>query len=140
MTRCQGTVARIAALILPALLLAAPEAWAQQARSTAALVAKQTGVGNSSFDCTSQTIGTTAVQILTNNPARYEVVVVNTGASICEVLSNNQVSTTFGVVLTAGGGELTESVRDDLMLPTFQHFAVCAAAGTTLTVCQGTIQ
>ncbi len=116
------------------LLLLAGTALAQSnPRTTQDLLKELYGLVNAPYIQESNvTVGTTPVQIRTANAARVELVVSNTGTSNCSVSTSDLVTITQGTVLGSGGGILVEGFRDDLLIPTQEHWAVCAAAGGTL--------
>lgn len=86
------------------------------------------------------TVGTTATRLLKANAARIETVIIDTGSSSCTVSTSNQVTTTSGVVLAANGGVQVLTWRDDLTMPTKEHWAVCSSAGGTLHVVELILQ
>lgn len=80
------------------------------------------------------TVGTTPVRVLAFDADRFELLVINTSTATCDLLPSPTVSTTNGIVLGAGGGNTIVSVREDLLMPTLEWWAVCSAAGSALTV------
>lgn len=79
-------------------------------------------------------IGTTAVRLVKNAPDRFALMVSNPSSSDCYALPSPLVSTTNGYKIAAAGGILITTVKDDLMLPSREWWAVCAASSTALTV------
>jgi hypothetical protein len=63
-----------------------------------------------------------ANQFLPNNGDRLGLVIINTSLNNIFVGLSNQVSSLFGILLTANGGSLTANVRQDLTLPTRAWF------------------
>lgn len=75
------------------------------------------------------TLSTTAQRIVKNDPERTSLVLVNNGSVTIYVAPSNTVSSTVGIPLSAGGGYLSLTIRDDDTLPTREWWAV-AASGT----------
>jgi hypothetical protein len=83
---------------------------------------------------TSPSVGTTAAQILPNDPASILTTVINVSANNCFILWDGTVSTSKGIELLSGGGSYSVNVRDDTVLPAYPHWAVCSGSSSSLTV------
>ena len=76
--------------------------------------------------------GNVAAQAVPNNGERVSLTVVNIGSGNLNLaLSSSLVSTTGGIFLAPGGGEINMNVRDDATLPARQWW-VSSGAGTTV--------
>lgn len=80
------------------------------------------------------TVGTSAVNLKLLDPARFQLCIINLSANACVAKPANDVTTTSGFQLVASGGFICVNARDDLSLPTYEWWAVCAAAGSSLYV------
>ena len=106
----------------------------QAVRSNADLLAFELGIQRPPLcSLTKASVGTAVTRILGNDPASIEVVIVNVSANKCYFGWDSSVSTTKGVLLS-NAGTLTEKLRDDTILPALEHWAVCAAASSNLTI------
>jgi len=76
-------------------------------------------------------VGIASVRVVENDPEAISLTIVNTGADNVYIAPNNQVSSTFGIILNPGG-TVSLSVRDDATLPSREWWALGASAGQTL--------
>lgn len=76
-------------------------------------------------------IQTTVTTICNNNPDRVGLVVINLGSNDVFAWIDNSVGTTKGVRLTANGGVMTLTVRDDYTLVAEQWIGI-ASGGASL--------
>lgn len=69
-------------------------------------------------------------RILSNNPDRFEVVIVNHDAVLMRVAPSRNVSATFGIPLDPSGGSTVITADDDGELVGYEWFIYSAAGGT----------
>lgn len=81
---------------------------------------------------TNPSISTTPVVVVSNNPDRVALAVVNLGAGNVFMALNNTPSASVGLLLGASGGSVTLNLRDDLTLPSRQWSAVCPSGGPSI--------
>lgn len=79
-------------------------------------------------------IQTSVTQVCNNNPDRVGLVVVNLGSFDVFVWTDNSVSTTKGVRLTANGGVMTLNVKDDYTLVAEQWIGIGSGGAALLGV------
>lgn len=80
------------------------------------------------------TIGVAVGSIVSANPDRVGLVIVNGGAADVFVWLDNTVSLTKGIRLTANGGSVTMTVRDDFTFPAQQWNGISSGAGNAMSV------
>lgn len=120
--------AAISVPLVAALFLCLPAPAAAQTTTTYGLVQKYYGLQTPPVTTDSDvSVGTTAKELTKNDGARIEDIFFNLGSSNCYISHSNQVSTSSGYALLAGGGGIVESWRDDLTLPTEAMWAVCSS-------------
>ena len=83
---------------------------------------------------TSATVGTSASRIVTNNPRRVKLVLLNLGASDVYVSFDSSVTTSAGIKLVASTGFLESNASDDGEEVLSEFWAISAAAGNTVMV------
>jgi len=69
-------------------------------------------------------VGTTPVEILRNNPDRFQWLVVNLSPNIVYLAFDKRVSTTRGIRLSANGGNASMHARDDGEAVTYPVWAI----------------
>ena len=118
------------------LLLSSISAYAQTAPNTTGQLLQRLYGLDQPPNCfyTNPSVGTSAQKILTNRAARFEDSVVNTSPNDCLILHSNAVSLTYGFWLKPQGGTWAEDFRIDTIQPTFELWAICNAAASTLQV------
>ena len=79
-------------------------------------------------------VGASATQLLSNNPNRLALTIVNTSAAALYLHPNNQVTSSLGIVLTAAGGALALNWEDDFDLVGSEWWAIAPVAGATVEV------
>jgi hypothetical protein len=79
---------------------------------------------------TNPTIQTTATMLVAANPDRVGLVIINLGTNDVYMALNNGVSTSNGVKLSAGGGNVSLNVNDDFTLVAREWDAI-ANGGTS---------
>jgi hypothetical protein len=89
---------------------------------------------------TTASVGASATRILTNDPTSISVAIINDSANTCYLAYDGSVSATNGVVLSSGGGNVTEDFRADLVLQTYEHWAYCTGASSALTIVRCDLQ
>lgn len=72
-------------------------------------------------------------KLLENSPNRLEFVVINNGTGRLWLYPSNAVSTTLGVVLAAGGGEVDFNWLEDFDLVGYEWWAIAEIAATPYT-------
>jgi len=87
-------------------------------------------VENETFVATSTTIGIA----IEGNGDRVALIMVNQGTTDLFVGTRPDISSTQAIRLTANGGSVTLTVRDDFTLPTRRWYAIAASATPTLYV------
>lgn len=80
------------------------------------------------------TVGTTPTLIARQNPNRLCLWIANNSASTLFVLPKNTVSSTNGFYIAPNGGTLVVQVKDDLILPSLNWYAIAGGAGSNITV------
>ena len=80
------------------------------------------------------TVGASATQLLRIGPNRLALTIVNNSATTVYVHPTNDVSSSLGVVLAAGGGNLELNWRDDFDVVGLEWWAVAAVAGAKVTI------
>jgi len=81
-----------------------------------------------------QTVDTTALQMLRNNPNRVAFVVFNLSSNNLYILHENTVSTTRGFHATASGGSIAVVWDEDFHLVGYEWWCVGDGAGTDFIV------
>lgn len=76
--------------------------------------------------------GTVPTLLVTQNPERIGLAIVNFGTSPIVVAPSAGVSTSRGIQLINGGGSLTMNVFQDGALPGREWYAISAVAGQTV--------
>ena len=79
-------------------------------------------------------VGTSAVEIAGGDGGRVVLVLVNLSANAIYVAPTPQVGASHGIYLGGNGGALTLGVRDDLILPSLQWYALANQAASSLYV------
>lgn len=129
------SIAYAAAAIALCLLLPARGVAASDVSTSQDFLNRLYGLVNPAAPVSSNpSVGTTATSIAAADPARFALLIVNLGTSSCYVAPFGQVSSTDGIILDSGGGFVSMTNRDDLLLPDYQWWAVCGASGQSLYV------
>ncbi|NIQ91313.1 MAG: hypothetical protein GWN93_20815 [Deltaproteobacteria bacterium] len=81
-----------------------------------------------------QTVGTSVVRVLPNNPNRLAFVIVNLSSNNVYVAWDLAVSTTRGVLLTPNGGSLTVVYEEDFETACWELFAIADGAASSIFV------
>lgn len=79
-------------------------------------------------------VGTTATAIVSNNPDRLALIVINESANDFAFGLTPQVTATTGIRLGANGGMVSMDVIEDLTLPAREWYGVASAAGSQIYV------
>lgn len=79
-------------------------------------------------------VGTTAVEILRNNPDRLGFVAINLSINEVYIAPVRDVSATRGIRLNANGGLLTMFYGEDFELVGYAFFALASGVGSTIFV------
>jgi len=77
-------------------------------------------------------VAVTATRVLIDNPRRLSVVIVNTGANPVYIAPDNQVSTSRGIYLAAGGGSMALKWTDDFESVSSERWAIGSGGVSTL--------
>ena len=131
-TRLRASLAQVFLILAAVVLLAlvSPSPARAQAGTTLDLLTHLYGITSAPvLQQKDVTVGTSAAQVTKDNASRFEVAYINTGTSACTVSHSDLVTATSGTLLTASGGALVEDFRSDMLLPTYQAWAVCTASG-----------
>ena len=83
---------------------------------------------------TTATIGTTFGQVVSSNPDRLGLLIINLSANTVYVSINSDVSATNGIRLGATGGSVSFNVTDDGMLLTRTWYGLATGAGSSIYV------
>ena len=83
---------------------------------------------------TSATVGTTASRIVTNNPRRVKLTLLNLGASDVYVGFDSSVTTSAGLKLVASTGTLESNASDDGEEVLVELWAISGTAGQTVMI------
>lgn len=75
-----------------------------------------------------------ATRILTDNPRRLSVLIMNTGANPVYIGLDNSVSSTRGIYLAAGGGAISLMWRDDFENQCHERWAIAVGGVSTIYV------
>ena len=81
-----------------------------------------------------KSIGVTAESVIPNDGERLFVLLVNLSTNLMYIGFDEAVGPDKGIFLAANGGSYAIDVREDMVLPTFQHYAVSAGAASSLYV------
>lgn len=92
--------------------------------------------GELTEDETSATVGTGVSTIITGDPDRLGLLILNLSANTLYVSINNDVSATNGIRLGANGGSLALNVTDDGMIQTRTWYGLATGAGSAVYVLQ----
>ena len=76
-------------------------------------------------------IETTVTKILSYNPNRLAVVIVNTGANNVYLAPSRIVAVGQGILLTANGGSATLNILEDFDLANMEWFGIADGAAST---------
>ena len=96
-------------------------------------IEKEFGVKTRSYeDPLTSTVGTSVTKILNNNPDRLAFTVVNLTAYDVYVAFDRQVSLTRGILISASGGSLTLTAKEDGELVGYEVFAISRTAASTI--------
>lgn len=79
-------------------------------------------------------VGTTAVEILPNNPNRLAAIIVNLSANSLYVLPDTAPTSTRGIQLVANGGALTLLWDEEFDLTGWSWFAIASGAASSILV------
>lgn len=82
---------------------------------------------------TTLNVQNTATQIVNNSPDRVNLVITNNGSFNIAITPFANGSPTTGIVLGAGGGNVTMNVRDDFELVSQNWFGISVGGATTTT-------
>ncbi len=86
------------------------------------------------LDPVTNTVGVTPVVVLTNNPDRLSVLVVNLSAVGVYLKPAPNVSASSGVKLNANGGTFSLLWEEDFHLTGYEWWAIAEAAGASILV------
>ena len=77
-----------------------------------------------------EVIGVQAVRLVNNDPERVHLTIVNTSLNTVMVAPSPDVTLQNGIFLSGGGGSVTLNMREDLILPSLEWYAVANVAGS----------
>lgn len=104
-------------------------------RNLSDLIADRFGVRTeAAIGRTATTVGTTAVDILRNDPRRVAATIINLGAVAIYVTPDGAPSATRGIRLGANGGSMTIEWEHDFDLVGWAWSAIADAAATPLLI------
>jgi len=84
-------------------------------------------------------VGVTAVKILSNNPKRMSVLIQNLSANTVYIGLKPDVSNTNGILLAANGGSITLQYDKDFQLVTNEMYAIASGAASSILVLENNI-
>lgn len=79
-------------------------------------------------------VGVTQVQVLTPNPERVFALLVNLSPNLIYLGYDESVGSARGIFIAANGGSYEVNIEEDLVIPTFEHFAVSTGVTSNLYV------
>lgn len=79
-------------------------------------------------------VGTSAVEVLHNNPSRLAWLIINMSSNTVYVAFERDVSSSKGVILQANGGFTSVTVSEDFDLVTYAVWAVASGAASAIYV------
>ena len=77
-------------------------------------------------------VGTSVVKIINNDPKRVGFTIINLSAADMYIGPDNQVSSSRGIYLAAGGGSITVKWDVDFHLVAHEWYAVSASASSDI--------
>ena len=83
-----------------------------------------------------QQAGTTATQLVTADPLRVALVVVNISSNVIYLLPRRGVSATRGVRLSPAGGSITLTIHQDFALVPSEWFVLASGANSAYVITQ----
>lgn len=105
------------------------------ARNALNIIAERFGQNADGREITDNTsIGVTSARIAPKNPTRVALIVMNLSANDVYVRPTRDATTSAGVLLKPNGGSFVTVLDEDLVLPTFDWFAVASGASSTIYV------
>ena len=81
-----------------------------------------------------ESIGTTAEAVVSNDPERLFLLLVNLSSNLMYIGFDAQVGADRGIFLAANGGSYEVDLEADMVIPTFAHYVVSAGAASDLYV------
>jgi len=84
------------------------------------------------------TVGTSPVRVLLNNPNRVAAIIINLSANSLYVLPDEAVTTTRGIFVGGNGGRISIIYDEDFHLVGRDWFAVASGAGSQILVLEVT--
>lgn len=103
------------------------------AGAAAEAVARKYGFDVSDADSV-ESVGTSAAEVLRNDPDRVFVLLVNLSLNTVYVGFDQGVGSSLGIVLASNGGSYQADVEEDMTLPSRSMFAVATGASSSLYV------
>jgi len=101
--------------------------------TTGDVIDKIFGVKNSGRETPiAETIGTTALEVLPNNPSRLGWTIINLSTNVIYVGDSAAVSSTNGIRLSASGGYVGWKVGEEFHLVTDGVWCVASGAGSVI--------
>lgn len=102
---------------------------------TADLIAKQFGVQTMiNINPLTASIGTTAAQLLSNNPNRLAFTIINLSSNNMYIAFDPTVSAAKGIFLTPNGGSATLTMMEDFESTCWEVWGVAGAAASAVYV------
>jgi len=86
------------------------------------------------YSTESVTVGVSSVLLLNNDPERVHLTIVNMSLNTVIVAPVQDVTLTNGIFLSGGGGSVTLNMREDLILPSLNWYAISDIAGSDVFV------
>lgn len=101
--------------------------------SLARYIEREFGVRTRSYENpVTSTVATTVTQILRNNPDRFSYTIINLDVNAVFIAFDKGVSLTRGILITANGGSLTLSAKEDGELVGYDVFAISDTAASEI--------
>lgn len=84
------------------------------------------------YEDSNPSVGVTAVELVNNDPERVHLTIVNLSINTLVVAPFRDVTLTNGIVLAPSGGNITLNVREDLILPSLNWYAIAGGAASNV--------
>lgn len=79
-------------------------------------------------------VGTSSARLVQTNPERVNLLIVNLSVNTVYIRPNNHATTAAGIVLAPNGGSFSTNLLEDLVLPSYEYFAIASGAASDVLV------
>ena len=95
------------------------------------LIANEVGVAVQPTAPTSfATVGTSAVELMNQNPQRVSFVFINLSANDMYIAPNETVASTTGILVSKSGGQASAMWKEDLVLPALKWSVIATGSSS----------